>query len=142
MAAGVVFGAAIFAAILVGYHAWLGPAGLLAPAGKAMAARVAGFGVASPAAFAGMTVFYALVHSFLEEVYCAWFVFGQMRQVMPAAAAAVLSSLAFTVHHVIVLAAYPGWWSAATAVCSLAVGVGGMVWAWTIIAAALCWGPG
>ncbi len=130
VAAGVVFGAAIFAAILVGYHAWLGPAGLLAPAGKAMAARVAGFGVASPAAFAGMTVFYALVHSFLEEYYWRWFVFGQMRQVMPAAAAAVLSSLAFTVHHVIVLAAYLGWWSAATVVCSLAVGVGGMVWAW------------
>jgi membrane protease YdiL (CAAX protease family) len=95
-----------------------------------MAARVAGFGVASPAAFAGMTAFYALVHSFLEEYYWRWFVFGQMREVMPAAAAAVLSSLAFTVHHVIVLAAYLGWWSAATVVCSLAVAVGGLVWAW------------
>ena len=130
VAAGAVFGVAVFAAILLGYHAWLGPAGLLAPAGKAMAARVARFGVASPAAFAGMTVFYALFHSFLEEYYWRWFIFGQMRQVMPAAAAAVLSSLAFTVHHVIVLAAYFGCCSAATVAGSLAVFIGGMVWAW------------
>ena len=129
-AAGLLFGAAVFAAILLAYHAWLGPAGLLAPAGKAMAAKVAGFGVASPVAFAGMAVFYAMLHSFLEEYYWRWFLFGQLRRLTPAWAAVVLSSLAFTSHHVIVLAAYFGWRSPETAVFSLGVVVGGMVWAW------------
>jgi membrane protease YdiL (CAAX protease family) len=130
VAAGLLFGAAIFAAILLAYHAWLGPAGLLVPAGKAMAAKVAGFGVASPAAFAGMAVFYAMLHSFLEEYYWRWFLFGRLRSMTTPAAAAVLSSLAFTSHHVLVLAAYFGWRSPETAVLSLGVAVGGMVWAW------------
>ncbi len=128
--AGAAFGAVVFIAILLGYHAWLGPAGLLAPAGKAIAARVAAFGLTGPAAFVGMAVFYALVHSFLEEYYWRWFFFGQLRRLMPVPAAVVLSSLAFTIHHVIVLAAYFGWRSPATAVFSLAVAVAGVVWAW------------
>ena len=130
VAAGLLFGAAVFAAILLAYHAWLGPAGLLLPAGKAMAAKVAGFGVASPAAFVCMAVFYAMLHSFLEEYYWRWFLFGQLRPMTTPAAAAVLSSLAFTSHHVLVLAAYFGWRSPETAVFSLGVAVGGMVWAW------------
>ncbi len=130
IAAGAVFGAVVFAAMVLGYHAWLGPAGLLAPAGKAIAARVAAFGLTGPAAFVGMAVFYALVHSFLEEYYWRWFLFGQLRRLMPVPAAVVLSSLAFTIHHVIVLAAYFGWRSPATAVFSLAVAVAGVVWAW------------
>jgi membrane protease YdiL (CAAX protease family) len=130
VATGAAFGAMAGAAFLLGFHLWLGPAGLLAEAGRAMAARVSGFGVGSPAAFAGMAVFYALVHSLLEEYYWRWFVFGQLRRLMPAPAAIVLSSAAFTVHHIIVLAAYFGWRSPATAVLSLGVAIGGMVWAW------------
>ena len=127
---GAAFGAVAFIAILLGYHAWLGPAGLLAPAGKAIAARVAAFGLTGPAAFVGMAVFYALVHSFLEEYYWRWFFFGQLRRLMPVPARGRASSLAFTIHHVIVLAAYFGWRSPATAVFSLAVAVAGVVWAW------------
>ncbi len=130
LALGAAFGAVAFATILWGYHAWLGPAGMLAPAGKAIAARVASFGLTSPAGFAGMAVFYAVLHSFLEEYYWRWFLFGQMRRLMPVGAAIGLSSLAFTIHHVIVLAAYFGWRSPATAVFSLAVAVAGVVWAW------------
>jgi membrane protease YdiL (CAAX protease family) len=130
LAAGAAFGAVVFVAMLWGYHAWLGPAGLLVPAGKAIAARMAAFGLASPAGFAGMAIFYAVVHSLLEEYYWRWFLFGQMRRLMPAPSAVVLSSLAFTLHHVIVLAAYFGWRSPATAVFSLAVAVAGVVWAW------------
>ncbi len=130
VAAGAIFGMMAAAAILLGYHFWLGPTGLLAAAGRTMTARVTSFGVGSPAAFARMAVFYALVHSLLEEYYWRWFVFGQLRRLMPGPAAIVLSSALFTVHHVIVLAAYFGWRSPATAVLSLGVGIGGMVWAW------------
>ena len=127
---GLAFGGLVTAAIMLGYHFWLEPAGLLAPAGKAVAEKVTRFGVAGPAGFALMAMFYVLVHSFLEEYYWRWFIFRLMRQLMPPAAAIVLSSLAFTLHHVIVLGAYFGWRSPATAVFSLAVAVAGAVWAW------------
>jgi membrane protease YdiL (CAAX protease family) len=127
---GLAFGGLVTAAILLCYHFWLEPAGLLAPAGKAVAEKVSRFGVAGPAGFVVMAMFYVLVHSFLEEYYWRWFIFGLMRRLMPPAAAVALSSLAFTLHHVIVLGAYFGWRSPATAVFSLAVAVAGAVWAW------------
>ena len=127
---GLAFGAVIFAAILSGWHVWLQPAGFMASATAAMAQKVSAFGVTSPAGFAAMAIFYALVHSFLEEYYWRWFVFGQLQRLLPLPAAIVLSSLAFTVHHVIVLAAYFGWRSPATLIFSLGVAAGGAVWAW------------
>ena len=130
MVQGLVFGVMVTAAILLVYHFWLEPAGLLAPAGKAVAEKVTRFGVAGPAGFAVMAMFYVLVHSLLEEYYWRWFIFRLMRRLMPPAAAIVLSSLAFTLHHVIVLGVYFGWRSPATAVFSLAVAVAGAIWAW------------
>ena len=49
---------------------------------------------------------------------------------MPVAAAVVLSSLAFTAHHVILLAVFFGGWSWPTIFFSLCVAVGGAAWAW------------
>ena len=122
--------AAVLAGALLAYHVWLAPAGLLAAAGKAAAARVGSFGISGPAGFAGMAVFYSAFHSLLEEYYWRWFVFGQLRRLMPLPAAVAVSSLAFTAHHVIVLAVYFGWRSPATTVFSLAVAVAGAFWAW------------
>ena len=127
---GLAFGLIVAAAILAGYRFWLEPAGLLMPAGRAIAAKVSHFGIAGPAGFVAMSVFYALVHSLLEEYYWRWFVFGQMRRFLPPAAAIALSSLAFGLHHVIVLAFYFGWRSPATMVFSLGVALGGAIWAW------------
>ena len=84
------------------------------PAGRAIAEKVSHFGIASPAGFVAMTIFYAVVNSLLEEYYWRWFVFGQMRRFLPPAAAIAVSSLAFALHHVIVLAFYFGWRSPAT----------------------------
>ena len=127
---GLVFGAFVAAVILLTHRFWLEPAGLLAAAGKEAAVKARGLGVGGPVGFAALGSFYSAIHSLLEEWYWRWFVFGRMRRLMPPAAAIALSSLAFAAHHVVVLACYFGWTSAATAVFSLAVAAGGAFWAW------------
>jgi membrane protease YdiL (CAAX protease family) len=42
----------------------------------------------------------------------------------------LVSSLGFMAHHVIILAMYFGWASWATCLFSLAIAIGGAVWAW------------
>ena len=77
-----------------------------------------------------MAVFYAVVHSFLEEYYWRWFFFGQMRRLMPVGGRgrAVQPGLHGPPRHRVgglfrlVVAGHRG--------LSLAVAVGGMVWAW------------
>jgi membrane protease YdiL (CAAX protease family) len=78
-----------------------------------------------------MAAFIAVAHAALEEYYWRWFVFGRLRRHLAVGAAAVLSGLAFMGHHVLVLAVYfPGrFWGAAVPL-SLAIAVGGVVWAW------------
>ena len=126
---GLVVGAVVAAAILLAHRYWLAPAGLLAATGREVAAKVRGFGVGGPVGFAVLAGFYAAIHSFLEEWYWRWFVFGRLRQLMSPAAAIALSSLAFAAHHVVVLACYFGWTSPATAGLSLGVAAGGAIWA-------------
>jgi membrane protease YdiL (CAAX protease family) len=128
--AGAAFGAVVFAAMLLVYHLGLRPSGFLEPARGAIAEKVLKFGIRGPGAFAAMGVFYAGFHSFLEEYYWRWFVFGQLRRLIPWTTAALVSSLAFMAHHVLVLACYFGWTSWATWLFSLSVAVGGVVWCW------------
>lgn len=130
VAEGVGFGLLVLAAMLVVYHQWLKPAGLLAGAQQAVRAKIAGFGLADLPSYAALGVFYSLVHSLLEEYYWRWFVFGQLRRFTGLGVAIAVSSLGFMAHHVLVLAIYFGWLSPVTVLFSLAVAVGGAVWAW------------
>ena len=50
-------------------------------------------------------VFLCVGNSAMEEYYWRWFVFGSLRRVMRFAPAVVVSSLGFTLHHIVVLAA-------------------------------------
>lgn len=90
--------------------------------------KLIGFGVRTPGLMIAAGVFYAFIHSLLEEYYWRWFAFGQMRRLIPTRAAIVVSSLGFMGHHVIVLQHYLPWpwW----ALASLCVAVGGGIWAW------------
>jgi membrane protease YdiL (CAAX protease family) len=126
------FGIGLFMmAIMLGvYYSWLQGATWLMAAGGAAAQKVAGFGIRSGAAFAMLGVFYSAVHSLLEEYYWRWFVFGQMRRLMPLGLAIVISSLAFAAHHVIVLAVYFGPLAWPTLLFSLGVAAAGAAWAW------------
>jgi membrane protease YdiL (CAAX protease family) len=88
-------------------------------------------GVDSPGGYLGLAVFIAVAHSLLEEYYWRWFVFGRLREFVPWRWALVLSSLAFMGHHVVVLHVYlPGRFLAEVVPFSLAIAVGGGVWAW------------
>lgn len=130
LAEGLVFGAVVFAAAVGVYHAVLRPAGTIQGAGPAIQSKIASFGVGTFAAYAALGAFYSLVHSLLEEYYWRWFVFGQLRDLMPWPAATAVSSVGFMAHHVILLGAYFGWFSPWTFVFSVGVALGGAYWAW------------
>jgi membrane protease YdiL (CAAX protease family) len=123
------FGLAIMLGMIALYSLWLGSTEIFASATAEVRAKVAGFGVQTMGKYLLMAVFYSIGHSFLEEYYYRWFIFGQLRNYLRLAPAVVLSSLAFMAHHVIVLAMYFGATSTITILFSLAIAFGGGIWA-------------
>ncbi len=66
------------------------------------------------------------VHAFVEEYYWRWFVYGQLRRLLPPACAHAVSGAAFAAHHVVITGVYFGWgWGV---VFGAAVGLGGVLW--------------
>lgn len=131
LGAGVVVGLGMSAAIDGAY--WLVLRDSLVVSGLATSVRskVAGFGLDRPAGFITLAVFLSLAHSFLEEYYWRWFVHGALRDRLPSATAILISSIAFTAHHVVVLHTYfPERFWTATFPFSLGVATGGACWAW------------
>lgn len=141
LAAGLAFGLVVFVAALSAYHRGVKSAGFFQAARGEIASKLLHFGIRGPAAYFAMAAFYCVVHSFLEEYYWRWFVFGQLRRLVPTVAAVVLSSVAFMAHHVILLAAYFGWSSPVTYVFSLGVAIGGAFWAWLFSRSGSLYGP-
>ena len=92
--------------------------------------KVSGLGIASVWKFALLGIFYAVVHSFLEEYYWRWFVYDLLKKFVSIPIANVISSLGFMAHHVILLSVYFGWASPLTWLCSAGVAIGGAYWAW------------
>ncbi len=141
LAEGFAFGAAVFALMLAAYYLWLAPGGYLAAAAEAVSQKVAAFGIHGLPAYVALACFYSVGHSFLEEYYWRWFVFGQLRQLIPWKAAVAVSSLGFMAHHVLVLSTYFGWFSLAAVAFSLAVAIGGAIWAWLYQRSDSLYGP-
>ena len=137
----VAFGVAVAAAMLLLYYQVLGPAGFFDGPAVAVRKKVAEFGVKTVAGFAVMGLFYSLVHSLLEEYYWRWFVFGQLRQHATLGPAIALSSVGFTLHHILVLARYFGWDSPATWIFVLGIAIGGAAWAWIYDRSKSLYGP-
>src|SRR5262249_6160472 len=120
---GIGFGLAIAAGIFALYFGYFRAAGTFATAGNKMLKELSGIGVTSPAIYAGVAIFYSLLHSLLEEYYWRWFVFGRLRDSLSSreragvsgsgpdenaptrmtVLAILISSLAFMCHHVVVL---------------------------------------
>ncbi len=130
VATGLLFGLAVAAAGWLVFRYVLESSPLFVAATEQIRAKVAGFGLDSVPKFVALGVFYSLAHSFLEEYYWRWFVFGQLRRLVPLWPAIVVSSLGFMAHHVLVLSLYFGWWTWPTLLFSAAVAVGGAFWAW------------
>ena len=119
------------AAISILYSVVLRDSGLAAEAPQRIAPKLDDFGVVNPASYVLLALFLSFVHSFLEEYYFRWFIFGALRRRTSLSAAYALSSMAFMAHHVIVIATYLGSEEIPLIVLlSLGVTAGGLFWAW------------
>jgi membrane protease YdiL (CAAX protease family) len=141
LAEGASFGLLVAGLMFALYLGWLKPSGLFDQPAIEARQKIASFGIASPVAFIGMAVFYAALHSLMEEYYWRWFAFGQLARWVNLPAAVIVSSLAFTAHHVLVLAKYFGWGSPLTWLFVAGVMLGGMVWAALYHKSGSLWGP-
>ena len=128
---GLGFGLLVSAIMIGGYHGGLHSSKMFAQSPARIRQKLDEFGVTSPLEFLGLGLFIAVIHSFLEEYYWRWFVFGRLSTLMPVRPAIALSSLGFMAHHVIVICAYvpDRFWTGAVP-ASLAVALGGAAWAW------------
>ena len=131
MVAGAAFGLTVGAAALLLYFMLLKGSSLLDGAPETIQAKVAEFGLTTPAAFLPFAGFLAVVHSLLEEYYWRWFVFGRLRERVRWPVALFVSSVAFMAHHVIIVATFfPGRFLTMALPLTLGVAVGGGFWAW------------
>ena len=86
--------------------------------------RIRGLGVAEN--FLLFAAFLAVIHSAMEEFFWRYFVFGQLRRMIPVTAAHILAAIGFASHHVVVLSQFfPFGWALALGTC---VGIGGAAW--------------
>ena len=138
---GLAFGLAVGALMLGLYYFVLGPRGFFIGPADEVRQKIAEFGIKTVAGFAVMGLFYSLIHSLLEEYYWRWFVFGQIRRQMPLWPAIAISSVGFTLHHILVLARYFGWASLATWLFVAGIAIGGAAWAWLFERSKSLYGP-
>ncbi len=128
---GVVFGLLVLAAMFALYYGWLAHSPILASAPERVRQKITQLGLNSPALYWLLAAGYTVGHSLFEEYYWRWFVFGYLRKLLPFTAAALLSSVAFMAHHVILLYVYlPGHFWRAAVPLSLGIAIGGFVWAY------------
>jgi membrane protease YdiL (CAAX protease family) len=127
---GILFGALVSLVAVVMYQFLLNQTQVFSGVGERIRSKLSEFGLTTPLGYAGLATFLAVVNSFLEEYYWRWFVFGRLCKYMSMPAAVVVSSLGFMAHHVVVLSVYfPGRFLTIVLPFSLAIAVGGAVWA-------------
>ncbi len=124
------FGAFVAVSVFVGFYFIVTPLGLAQPLVAEVNKKVAGMSLNSPTQFILLGLFYALVHSFMEEYYWRWFVFKRLLNYLPLWGAVGISSVGFMAHHVILMATFLGWDSPLAYLISATVAIGGVVWAW------------
>jgi membrane protease YdiL (CAAX protease family) len=127
---GAAFSLAVVSAGWILFDLMLRDASAFAAAAPQIRDKIAQFGIDSTWKYAALGVFYSLIHSLLEEYYWRWFVFRQLRNLVPLWSAIFASALAFMGHHVILLSEFfkEAPWLAW--LLSSAVAVGGVFWAW------------
>ncbi len=96
-------------------------------------------GLSNPSLYIAGAAYWILINSVLEEYVWRWFVVSQCRVFMPVGAAIVISALGFTLHHIIALDIFFGWFTAAIA--SMGVFIGGAIWSWCYLRYRSIW-PG
>jgi membrane protease YdiL (CAAX protease family) len=128
---GIGFALAVAAGMFVLYFGFLRGTELLGDAPAKINEWLKKIGFDSPSGYMMMAAFVSIPHSFFEEYYWRWFVFGRLQRHVPVWLAITLSSLAFMAHHVVVLSFYfPGKFWIGAVPFSLCVAGGGAAWAW------------
>lgn len=147
LAWGLGLGLLVAASMLLMVRFWLEPIGFFdlgeggATARSQIETKIRGLGVDSLAKYGALAMFYAICHSLLEEYYWRWFVFARLKPYTSVTVAILVSSVGFMAHHVIVLATFFGWTSPVTYLFSLAVAIGGGLWAWIYQRSGSIYGP-
>jgi membrane protease YdiL (CAAX protease family) len=103
--------------------------------------KIGGFGIDSPWKYAALMGFYSLIHSLLEEYYWRWFVFRQLRCLVPMWPAVAISALGFMAHHVVLLGVFFNQTLWLAWLLGSAVAVGGIFWAWLYERTGSLFGP-
>jgi membrane protease YdiL (CAAX protease family) len=103
--------------------------------------KIGGFGIDSMWKYVLLGGFYSLFHSLLEEYYWRWFVFRQLRFLLPLWPAILVSALGFMAHHVIVLGEFFKQAPWLACLFASAVAVGGAFWAWLYDRTGSLFGP-
>ncbi|MBT3267449.1 CPBP family intramembrane metalloprotease [Candidatus Poribacteria bacterium] len=135
------FGVAVLGVLLALYFGAMRSSPMLVGAAARLRERLEPMGVATPVGFLCVAVFYCIAHSLLEEYYWRWFIFGRLREQSAPLLAGVVSSVAFTGHHVILVGRLTGGSWGAAALLSLCVAVGGAAWAWMYQRSGSLYGP-
>jgi membrane protease YdiL (CAAX protease family) len=130
IALGAAFSLIVVALGLVVYAALFRESEAFAGAAMKIRGAIDRFSLSAEWQYAVLAGFYSLLHSFLEEYYWRWFVFGQLRRLVPRWPAIGVSAAAFAAHHVVVLSDYFGDWPWGAVLLSVAVAAGGAFWAW------------
>jgi membrane protease YdiL (CAAX protease family) len=138
---GLLSGLGVSAFLFLVWETLLAGSPLAARAAQAISDKLAGFGIETAGGYLLLAIFYSIFHSLLEEYYWRWFVFGRLRRTIPVTAAAVLSSLAFMSHHVLVVGELAGAYNARTWLLASTVGIGGLLWAWLYHRSRSLYGP-
>ncbi|MEK0180356.1 type II CAAX endopeptidase family protein [Microcoleus anatoxicus] len=99
--------------------------------------KVQQMGLNNPIIFLIVQAYFVLINSFIEEFIWRWFVYKKCEILIPGKAGIFLSALFFTLHHIIVLAAYTDWHGVILG--SLAVFVAGAIWSWCYLAYRSLW---
>ena len=92
-----------------------------------LAAKSAEFGIETPLKYIAFSAFLSFPHSFIEEAYWRYFVYGKSRAEIGERASAILGSAAFAAHHYVVLYNFFG--TALAVSFGTAVFLAGYVWA-------------
>ena len=129
---GALLGTAIVAVLFVIYFGFFRGSVYLSEMKPRLSEKLEDFQIASVWKFVAFAIGISLVHSFLEEYYWRWFVFSWLRRKFRFLPAALISSVAFMAHHVIIISTYmrpEDFWTV-TMFFAACVTVGGLVWAW------------
>lgn len=130
MAASAALGVAVVCGMFALYYGYLRASPAFVGVPETIGRQMTDFGVGSLAGFLLLAGFISLIHSLAEEYYWRWFVFGQLQESMPLAAAITISSLGFMSHHVLVVGKFLGAYGVYTWFFSICVAIGGALWAW------------